>query len=87
MVNQLADKERFHGRVRMWDDRKGFGFVLGDHGVLGLFVHVSDLMNRGELSVGDQVEYGMGQDRGGRPKALEVYVLTGQASGRSYESR
>lgn len=39
------------GKIKFFDMKKGFGFVIPDGGGDELFVHVSDVMNKDEVCV------------------------------------
>lgn len=66
------------GRVKWFDDEKGFGFIeqnVGDD----LFVHYSEIQEDGfkTLEEGDEVEFSIeeGSDDDEGPKAVEVRKL------------
>jgi CspA family cold shock protein len=64
-----------YGTVRMWDDNKGFGFILSDDDE-DLFVHVSDLDPRvkGGLHEGQRVGFDMRREMKG-DRAVNVRVI------------
>jgi CspA family cold shock protein len=64
-----------YGTVRMWDDHKGFGFILSDDDE-DLFVHVSDLDPRvkGGLREGQRVGFDMRREMKG-DRAVNVRVV------------
>ena len=47
------------GRVKWFDNKKGFGFILGPDGQRDIFVHFSAIQGAGfrTLNEGDRVEY------------------------------
>ncbi|UCG56454.1 MAG: cold shock domain-containing protein [Phycisphaerales bacterium] len=59
------------GRVKWFDVRKGYGFIIPDEGGDDLFVHQSDLKTDGSLDEGQKVEYEIGEGRKG-PCAINV---------------
>jgi CspA family cold shock protein len=68
--------EREFGRVKFWDNDKGYGFIRADNG-RDVFVHVSAT---GFLSpsVGDRVSFEVGTNpRSGKPEAKAVAITDG----------
>ena len=59
-----------NGKVKFFNDQKGFGFITPDNGSQDLFVHVSEV-SMGTLNEGDSVEYEIGQGQRG-PCATSV---------------
>ena len=59
-----------NGKVKFFNDQKGFGFITPDNGEQDLFVHVSEV-SMGTLNEGDSVEYEIGQGHEG-PCATSV---------------
>jgi CspA family cold shock protein len=58
------------GKVKFFNDQKGFGFITPDDGGKDLFVHVSAVA-AGTLREDDQVEYEVGEGQKG-PCATNV---------------
>jgi len=61
------------GKVKWFDERKGFGFIIPDEGNEDLFVHHSNIVAQGfrSLAEGQEVEYEVGEGRKG-PQATNV---------------
>ncbi|WP_316826215.1 cold shock domain-containing protein [Pedobacter miscanthi] len=53
-----------HGKVKMYNSEKGFGFITPDANSEDIFVHVTGLLER-ELRAGDVVEYETEQGKKG----------------------
>jgi CspA family cold shock protein len=58
------------GKVKFFNDTKGFGFIAPDDGGADLFVHVS-AVEAGTLNDNDQVEFEVGEGQKG-PCAVQV---------------
>jgi CspA family cold shock protein len=54
------------GRVKWFNDSKGFGFITPEDGSKDCFVHHSAIKGNGfkSLSEGDQVSFDISEDRG-----------------------
>jgi CspA family cold shock protein len=61
------------GKVKWFDERKGFGFITPDDGGPDLFVHHTNIVGQGfrSLDEGQEVEFEIGQGRKG-PQATDV---------------
>jgi CspA family cold shock protein len=69
--------DKFVGEVVWFDARRGYGFISWDkNGVKqkDLFLHFSDISVEGFKTVnkGQKVEFSLGQNKNGVPKATEV---------------
>jgi cold shock protein len=58
------------GKVKFFNDSKGFGFITPDDGGKDLFVHTTAIEN-GSLSDDDKVEFEVGEGQKG-PCAVQV---------------
>lgn len=62
-----------NGKVRFYDEDKGFGFIQGDDGQQ-VYLHASVVPEDAEVHAGSRLEYSVGEGRRG-PQALSVRVL------------
>lgn len=65
------------GKVKWFNDEKGFGFITPEKGGKDIFVHrnnVENLNNNESLKDGDEVEFNIAESPKGL-NAVEVYVL------------
>ncbi len=59
------------GKVKMYNEQRGFGFVTGEDGK-DVYVHSSAIVGGGVLAPGDEVEYDVeAGERGPRAKNLK----------------
>jgi cold shock protein len=64
------------GKIKMYNDDKGFGFIKPDDGSNDIFFHVTALREDDEISVGKVVTFEMGIDpKSGKPKAVSVDLV------------
>jgi CspA family cold shock protein len=61
------------GKVKFFNNDKGFGFITPDEGGNDVFVHIS-AVEAGSLKEDDKVEYEMGEGRKG-PCAVNVKAV------------
>ena len=57
------------GKVKFFNERKGFGFIIEDETNEDIFVHVSGLIDR--IKENDQVSFDVTEDKRGK-KAINV---------------
>ena len=67
------------GRLKSWDDAKGFGFIQPASGGADVFVHISVMRGDRRPQPGDAVLFIEGRDERGRPRA-EHLRLAGELS-------
>ncbi|TXS90792.1 DUF1294 domain-containing protein [Parahaliea maris] len=66
---------RQKGKIRSWNDQKGFGFITPEDGGKDVFMHVSAVRRRGRRPVvGEIASYDLGTDNRGRPRAANVLL-------------
>jgi cold shock CspA family protein len=76
----FAAEERQNGQVKWFNSTKGYGFIVPTDGTPDLFVHQSSILTDGfrSLAEGEDVEFDVGQDPNGRPRAINVSGPNGQ---------
>ncbi|WP_336652713.1 MULTISPECIES: cold-shock protein [unclassified Leucobacter] len=62
-----------NGKVRFYDEAKGFGFIQGDDGAQ-VYLHASVIPDGADVQAGTRLEYSVADGRKG-PQALSVRVL------------
>lgn len=64
---------RFNGTLKKWNEERGFGFVVAEHGDQELFVHVTAFpRNARQPMVGEVLSFEIELDREGRKRAVRV---------------
>lgn len=64
---------RTKGKLRAWNDEKGFGFIVPSDGGKDVFVHISAFSNRARRpEVGQTVTFALSTDKQGRPRAVKA---------------
>jgi CspA family cold shock protein len=66
------------GKVKFYDEEKGFGFITSDEGQ-EVFLHVSALPDGVRVKPGTRLEFGIAEGKRGA-QALSVRVLDGPAT-------
>jgi len=64
------------GKVKFFDEMKGYGFITPSDGTKDVFVHMSDLQTQGlsSLSKNQDVDYSLTEERG-KTKATGITLL------------
>ena len=69
----MATAMRLAGRIKDWNDDKGFGYVVPNGGGERAFVHVNNFQSGSRRPVaGDLISYLPSKDQRGRLKAMEI---------------
>lgn len=64
---------RSRGRIRSWNDQKGFGFIDPSDGGKQIFIHITAFSNRNRKPVNNEmVSYALSTDKQGRPCAVRA---------------
>jgi uncharacterized membrane protein YsdA (DUF1294 family)/cold shock CspA family protein len=75
------------GKIRSWNEQKGFGFIRSSAGGKELFLHISALRNRSRVPrIGQTVTYTLATDKQGRPCAAQA-LLPGDRISSSHANR
>ena len=78
---------RYAGRIREWNDDKGYGFVAPNGGGVEAFVHIKAFAPGSRRPVaGDLISYTLGKDAQGRPRAIDAR-FAGQSSTRARQGK
>ena len=64
------------GKIKMFNDEKGFGFIRPDDGSNDVFFHVSSLREGDDVTVGKAVTFETGVDpKSGKTRAVSVDLV------------
>ena len=64
------------GKIKMFNEEKGFGFIKPDSGDADIFFHITALREGDEITVGKVVTFEMGVDqKTGKSKAVSVDLV------------
>jgi CspA family cold shock protein len=64
------------GKIKMFNEDKGFGFIKPEDGGVDVFFHVSALREGDEITLGKVVNFEMGVDpKSGKTKAVSVDLI------------
>ena len=64
------------GKIKRFNEDKGFGFIKPDDGGADVFFHVSGLREGDEITIGKAVTFEMGVDpKSGKSKAVSVDLV------------
>lgn len=62
------------GKVKFFNEMKGFGFIKSDEDEKEYFVHITGIENQKELNEGDEVSFEVVEDQRGK-KAINVSLV------------
>ena len=64
------------GKVKFFDNEKGFGFIIPDGGGPDMFVHSTDIVGASQLLADARVLFETGKsEKGNKTKAINVRVI------------
>jgi CspA family cold shock protein len=64
------------GKIKMWNEEKGFGFIKPDGGGVDVFFHVTALREGDEIALGKAVSFEVGVDpKSGKSRAATVDLV------------
>ncbi len=63
------------GKMTVWKDDRGFGFIEPENGSRNVFIHISALKKMPRRPVaGDMILYHLSADKQGKPKAVNAVI-------------
>jgi CspA family cold shock protein len=64
------------GKIKLFNEVRGFGFIMPDEGGADVFFHVTALREGDEVTVGKAVTFEIGVDpKSGKSKAISVDLV------------
>lgn len=60
------------GKVKIWEEKKGCGVIIPNHGGGELLFHKNELPVGHTISIGQILKYDLGRDRQGRVAAVNI---------------
>lgn len=73
-ANASPSKVVLNGKLRSWNDERGFGFIAPRDGGREIFVHISSFPRDGSRpTIGETLIYEIGQGKDGKPQAIKAY--------------
>jgi cold shock protein len=64
------------GKINMWDEEKGFGFIKPDDGSVDVFFHVTALREGDKIARDKAVSFEVGVDpKSGKSRAVSVDLI------------
>lgn len=82
----MSEENRRRGRVKFFDMKKGFGFIVPFEGIQEHFVHRDNVVPISKTGIAglfasEEVEYELGAKEDGRPAAFEVRPIASRLGG------
>ncbi len=72
---------RFDGKIKIWNDEKGFGFISPLSGGQDVFVHISEIRHSAKPQVGDLLSFELELNPQGKKRAVRVRGAAQAAGG------